>query len=270
MAHREDGWRGCPYFAFRWPAFAVSHSAEPPHRSIGNPEITLLPFARRAIPKIGVRTVKLTRALGGAARRVLIFVVVVASAVASYTGVSLARSSTHSIKAVSTSSTRPAPVNPVRNGQHLIAYVVVASDCGFSTRPDVEDAVRHLRDVLLAAHGQSYAQVSVVALDVDQDVATGLEFLKQFQKHHSGPVFDQVSVGGVWVNDGFVNLGWRERLATGATPEIDLIERPVDSHHYLVDWTVSIGRDALLLRVAGYDQIARWVQEGAPLRGTRL
>lgn len=199
----------------------------------------------------------------GAASRLLAVCVILGLAAASYIGVTVARASIH--PPARPTAKPPAPVNPIPQGKHLVAFVVIAAECGWSSRPDVKQAIGHLRQALHDAHGRDFAQISVVAVDVDKDVATGLDFLRSIQKGFDHPVFDQISVGGIWMNDAFLNIGWREHLASGAMPQVLLVARDVDSHDYLSAGKIAVGSDSMLFKALGNPDIIRWIQQGTPI-----
>lgn len=90
------------------------------------------------------------------------------------------------------------PRNPFASasGTHLIAFVITASDCGWSSRPTVMSALGSVRDRLRSSYGSSYAQVSVIGVALDRDVDAGVRFLSDIGKGKANGAFDQVVVGG--------------------------------------------------------------------------
>jgi len=159
------------------------------------------------------------------------------------------------------------PVNPFAsaNGKHLIAYVVTASDCGWSRLPAGMEAIRKLRAKMHDYHGKSYAQVSVVAVDIDEDLNAGWKFLGELGNGHPSDAFDQVIVGGSWLNEQIVRFVWREQIARPATPQVVLIERPVSTDTYVATSTIGVGDDTLVGAFAGANQITGWMKQGMPL-----
>jgi hypothetical protein len=161
-----------------------------------------------------------------------------------------------------------APVNPFEsaNGSHLIAFVVTASDCGWSKRPDGMKAVRVLKPTLQASHGSSFARISVIGVDLDDNLDVGLRFLADIGNGSVGGAFDQIVVGGSWLNEEIVKLVWREGTAEPASPQILVIERHVDATDYMASSRLKIGDDTVVAHLVGENAIVKWLKEGQPLR----
>ena len=156
-------------------------------------------------------------------------------------------------------------VNPFAafNGKHLLAYAVTASDCGWSSSPAGMDALRRLRSALRAAHGDDYARVTVAAVDIDEDVNHGIEFLGKVGGGSPGEAFDQVIVGGSWLNEQIVRLVWRDKATTALIPQVILVERDVDTRAY--PHTITAGGDRVLATISGVKDIVAWLERGTPL-----
>jgi hypothetical protein len=201
-------------------------------------------------------------------RRLLSIVIGVVCLIVGYVVTSVWRAEVGSATPVSAKNAaatkRPAvaPVNPFANGSYLVAYVLFASDCGFSELPGSKDAISRLRATLLKSQGASFAAVRVVAVDLDKDVKPGLDFISQLQHGATAPVFDQVEVGGSWLNEEFVRLGWQKGMAKPAIPQVVLVTRPVDSRTYLSNAHLSVGADSVLADIVGAADIAAWVAGG--------
>jgi hypothetical protein len=124
----------------------------------------------------------------------------------------------------------------------------------------------------MKSHGGSFAAVRVVAVDLDNDVKPGLQFISHLEHGGSSPVFDQVSVGGSWLNEEFVRIGWKGGMAQPAIPQVLVIARPVDATAYMAKARLSVGTDSVLADVVGARDIVAWVAAGArlaPRHGTR-
>ncbi len=156
------------------------------------------------------------------------------------------------------------PIDPFisANGMHLIAFVVTASNCGWSTLPEGMEAIGSLRTRMKSTHGDSYARVSVVGIALDTDLRAGLRFLADLGAGTPGGAFDQISVGGSWLNEQAVRFFWRERVAVAATPQIVVIERPVDTGSYLSDSTIRVRDDTIVANPRGHHEILNWLERG--------
>lgn len=203
------------------------------------------------------------------ATRSLMVMVMLASIIASYLGVTILRhgSSLLSAEKVTKEDDAP-PVNPFAsaNGTHLIAFVVTASDCSWSTQPSAMQAISSIREKLLAKHGGSYAKISVIGVLVDSNIEAGLKFVSKLSDGNPEQVFDQVSVGGSWLNEQIVRFVWREHAFRAASPQVLLIERSVNTESYLSNQTIAVdGSDRLLANPVGSEEIVGWIIQGLPL-----
>ena len=166
---------------------------------------------------------------------------------------------------------RDTPVNPFAsaNGTHLIAFVMTASDCGWSTLPEGMEAIRSLRARMQSDHGTAYAQVSVVGVALDTNVAAGLKFLSDLGNGTPGGAFDQISVGGSWLNEQAVRFFWRKQAAVAAIPQIVVIERQVDTGSYLSESAIRVQDDAVVATPRGHEAILAWLDQGTPLHTSK-
>ena len=188
---------------------------------------------------------------------------------ASYTGVSLWQQQRESGAAARKPdrARHVPPVNPFAsaNGTHLIAFVITASDCGWSKLPATMQAVGSLRAKLRSTYGGSYALVSVVGVVLDKDVQAGLRFVSTLGEGSPDGAFDQLIVGGSWLNEQVVRLVWRERMAQAASPQVLVIERPVNTDSYLSASRIGVQNDRVLVNPIGSAEIVQWIAQGMPL-----
>ncbi len=159
---------------------------------------------------------------------------------------------------------QPAP-NPLAaaNGKHLLAYVVTASDCGWSRLPTAMASFRNLRSALRKAHGKNYAQVTVVAVDIDENADTGVRFLAELAGGSSSSAFDQVIVGGSWLNEQIVRFVWRDKVAKASIPQVILVERLLDTSAF--PRSIEVAGDRVIATFSGEREIVSWVDRGVPI-----
>lgn len=150
---------------------------------------------------------------------------------------------------------------PFASGQHLAAFVFVASDCGFSAHPTTVDALRQLPGLLRDRAAGRFANVSVIGIALDDEVAPGIGFLQDLQQ--PGSEFDEISAGNSWMNEQAIRLMWRDGAAAPLLPQVLLVERSVDARMY--PRHIEVRADSVILNVVGRDDILRWVGDGAPL-----
>lgn len=194
----------------------------------------------------------------GAIKSFLVFVLV-ASVVATYSFLSTSRWQPPAVGAGAGAPYLPAA------GTHLIAFVMTASDCGWSNHESMKGAFRSIRPMLRSVHGTSYAQVTVIGVALDEDPDIGLRFLAELGNGSVGAAFDQVVVGGRWLNDEVVRFVWRERAADAATPQVVVVERPVIASSWQSDFTMSVDPDRVIGKVSGATDILAWLDRRAPL-----
>jgi len=203
------------------------------------------------------------------ARRIGSVMVVASSGLLTYAGVGALRQ-TRPTKAVTpaVANVPKAPrVNPFAsdNGLHLIAFVITASDCGWSTQPMAMSAVAGLRRRLNTAHGANFAKVSVVGVALDRDVGEGMAFLSRIASKRLAETFDQISVGGSWLNEEVVRFVWRENAAPAASPQVIVISRPIETGGYL-SGKIVVAHDSLLVNLVRSTEILDWIGDATPLR----
>jgi len=152
------------------------------------------------------------------------------------------------------------PSEVFASGEYLVAYVLMSSECRFCTDPNTQAALRNLRTTLRASSRGRYANVSVVAVALSDDQNRELQFIQGLGK--PGEAFDELSVGGSWMNELVSQLVWRDGFGLPVVPQLVLVERRVDARSYPKH--VDVGAESLLYRASG-DALVKWVTEGAPL-----
>ena len=182
-----------------------------------------------------------------------------------YTVVSALRSPPPPRAAIADSTHRP--INPFAsaNGKHLIAFIVTASDCGWSSRPSTMAAIGGIREGLRSTYLGSYARVTVVGIALDQDPRVGYDFLRRIGSGELDRSFDQVVAGGSWLNEAIVRFVWQDQIAEASSPQIVVIERQVATSMYVQTSAIEASGNRVRANPVGSDAILRWVQAGFPL-----
>jgi hypothetical protein len=161
-----------------------------------------------------------------------------------------------------------APTNPFAsvNGTHLVAFVIGASDCGWSNLPEIKEAFGSIRERMRSAYRDKYAHIEVVGVAIDEDPEAGLTYLSEIGGgERVGAAFDQIAIGGSWLNEQVVRLAWREGKAAASTPQVIVVERLVDTSAYLSESTIKAGDDLVVANARGRNDILRWFEQGLPL-----
>lgn len=159
------------------------------------------------------------------------------------------------------------PSNPFASvdGAHLIAFVITASDCAWSSQTRTMEALGSIRERMRSAYGARYAHVGVVGVAIDEEPETGLTFLSEIGGGEVRTAFDQIAIGGSWLNEHLVRFVWREGIAEAATPQVIVVERLVDTKSYLSDYTIRTGDDRVVATPSGSSAILQWLEQGLPL-----
>jgi hypothetical protein len=164
------------------------------------------------------------------------------------------------------------PADPTFNpfaeahGTNLVVYFLTSSTCGWSKLLSESQRVRSLRTRVQSAHAASYAKITLVAVGVDDELDAGLKSLQDLSSQNLESAFDQIMVGGGWLNEQVVRVVWRERMMRPAIPQILAIERPVSTDAYLSKQTIGVGEDKVVANLVGNDEIWRWLKDGLPLQ----
>ncbi len=198
-------------------------------------------------------------------RVMVLFVVVVGtSLLASYRATRAWRQSSRPRRAetaaVNSSGARESRIYP--SGRYLIAYTLLSSQCGVCRDKRTRQAIEVLRDSLRARHSTEFAAISVVGVAIDDDLSAGVRYLRRMGG--SRQVFDELSVGGSWLNEFMTTLVWRDGMGRAEVPQVLLVTRHVNALGF--PRFIDVQGDSLLLNVPGRDSLIAWVNNGTPIR----
>lgn len=147
-------------------------------------------------------------------------------------------------------------------GLYLLAYVVVASDCGFCTEPQSKRALANFRDSLVKANSSKYAAVRVIGVSIDHDLEAGVKYLERYRSDLP-MAFDQIMVGGSWLNEFMVAHAWRDHRASVSVPQVLFFKRHVDARAYPKE--IGVSPDTLVFQFTGRDSLLAFVNGGGKL-----
>ena len=151
-------------------------------------------------------------------------------------------------------SDRYVPSYTSRQGREIVMVYIGSSACDFANLPEVPELVERTK---LALQQQAVAKgfgFSVIGLSVDWDTDNGLQHLSQFGR------FDEILTGRKWQGMGPRLLGLPE---LAATPQVLVIIRSSESPSMGQSNQVFGGN--VVVRKAGFSQIAAWLERGVPL-----
>ena len=113
--------------------------------------------------------------------------------------------------------------------------------------------MRAMKPLLAAQAKDRHMSLSVIGVALDWDVKRGAAFLEPLG------AFDQVVIGGNWVNLAVAQFVLRDPLAEMAMPQIVVLERTVQQGD-----RVTISEPRVIRRIIGGADIPAWVAAGAP------
>jgi hypothetical protein len=131
-----------------------------------------------------------------------------------------------------------------------VMILIGSSHCGYSTDPKLKGAY----DRLVAANDKAhhFGPTLRIGVSMDEDARRGFEWLQSVGR------FDEVDIGGNWLNDAVVNYIWSERAAPPSIPQILLVERHIHEAG-LPSPRISVTKARIIRRAAGLDHITQWL-----------
>jgi hypothetical protein len=132
---------------------------------------------------------------------------------------------------------------------------LVSSTCGASRRVGFEEAIRTAKQSLADRFSGGGRQFVSTGVFVDWQLEKGIDFIDGVG------YFDEVIVGGSWLNSGAIRYIWRDYPGASALPQVIVVKRGVTVSRN----TIAVGEEELLLRLVGAEAIMRWVELGMPI-----
>jgi len=137
-------------------------------------------------------------------------------------------------------------VRQIKTGSELVAVFMVASTCGASHNPDLPRLLDSIRVRLSARAAREGEQFVTIGVSLDDDAATGIEFLSHFGR------FDAVIAGGGWAGPGALSYMIRDLHGDLAMPQLVLLSRAVT----IGQTSITSSSDHVLGRFVGPSQLA--------------
>jgi len=145
-------------------------------------------------------------------------------------------------------------------GPHLLAYVLVSANCSVCARDEVKSSVAQIRGRLRAKYGLRFKRIAVIGVAVDKDLKGGLGYLSGLGLDR----FDEVDIGGGWLNEQFTDRIWRAGVSEALVPQVILATRWVESRGD-PSMRLDVRPDTVLRVVKGGSEIVQWIKRGTPL-----
>lgn len=129
----------------------------------------------------------------------------------------------------------------------LVALVITSSSCAYAASDSFRIELVHVLNALRAYAPQQMqnGEVLLAGVSIDHDPEVGLAALRKL-----GP-FDEISVGGSWLNSQIVRFGLRDFPHRVGTPSLVLFKRTVTTHKKSID----VGPDSIVARADGIESI---------------
>lgn len=141
-----------------------------------------------------------------------------------------------------------------RSGPEIVLVFIGASFCGAQREPGFPAVVERAKLAVAGHARQRRQQFRAHAVSLDWKPDDALDFLRHFG------AFDEMSIGSNWLNDGAARYIWRDLPGQPAVPQIVLLQRHIET-----GGAVSVQDEHVIRRIMGTEQIAAWVNSGAPI-----
>jgi len=142
-------------------------------------------------------------------------------------------------------------------GRQLLAIYIGAIDCQPCVWPPFKSSLRRMWPLLAAQARQAHTGFATFGVAISEDIDSGVAMLQPLSQ------FDEISIGGGWVNQTAEKYFWADPTGKAAVPQVLIVEREINATETKSQWSVSAHR--MVLRVIGADPIRAWVDKGAPL-----
>lgn len=149
------------------------------------------------------------------------------------------------------------PVLDLERGttEQIRMILIGSSACGAHRNEGLREAIETAKHSLAERFAGEAIHFASAGVALDWRIADGIDFLAAFGE------FDEIIVGGNWLNSGAVRYIWRDFPGSSVVPQVVVVKRSVT----VSSSTISVGEEELVARLAGAEQIMKWVDLGAPL-----
>ncbi len=157
--------------------------------------------------------------------------------------------------ATAVDSTRYVPTSSIASGDELILVFIAGAFCAASRDSALPAIVEHAKLRAAAAASEAGYRFRAIGVSLDWRQEEGLALLARYGR------FDQIAVGGNWLNDSAVKYLWRDIPGGAEVPQILFVRRSIDVGPRLIH----VGDESMVARLGGSDAIRRWVDGGGRL-----
>jgi hypothetical protein len=139
--------------------------------------------------------------------------------------------------------------------EQIRMVLIGSSACGAHRNESLREAIETVKQSLAERFTGEGTQFASTGVALDWQIAAGIDFLGAFGE------FDEVIIGGNWLNSGAVRDIWRDFPGSSVVPQVVVVKRSVT----VSSSTISVGEEEFVARLAGAEQIMQWVDQGVPL-----
>lgn len=145
-------------------------------------------------------------------------------------------------------------------GPELALIYIGSSGCSPSNREPLPEMVEALKLRLREKAHAGDRSFTTIGIARDWSVEAGMDHLRKFGR------FDEVMAGRNWLNTGVSAYVWDGVPGRASTPQVLLVHRWVENGASGEEGGGYAVRDEeLVMRKVGFDEIRRWVEQGAPI-----
>jgi hypothetical protein len=149
-------------------------------------------------------------------------------------------------------------VTPDQGHPHeLVAVFVLSSNCFASRDEEMPRLVEEVKQSLKEASTLNAHEFRAVAVGVDPTPEASWSLIQTMGR------FDEVILGGGWLNHGMLSYVWEGHAGPPDVPQIVLVRRGL---RRMSDGLYGVTDAEVLGRFVGFGEIRRWVYAGAPVR----
>ncbi len=139
----------------------------------------------------------------------------------------------------------------------LVAVFLLSSDCFASRDKEMPRLLEEIKLSLQQSSGMRSHEFRAVAVAVDASPEAGWNLIRTMGH------FDEVVLGGGWLNHGMLAYVWTEHAGPPDIPQVVLVRRGVQR---MRDGIYGVSGSEVVGRFVGLGEIRRWALAGAPLR----
>lgn len=148
----------------------------------------------------------------------------------------------------------------LKSGHQIVAVVLAASWCVGSQGAGFQRNVAEMQDSLGKKAVRDGESLSMLGVALDWSIPDGVAYLGHLGR------FDQIMVGGNWLNEGALRYIWRDSAGVPVLPQVVLLDRWIGIANVITarardtsTQALSIDSERVVARMLGPKAISDWV-----------